>query len=241
MISSWMDDEGPLALTLKQWKLAQLQDPSCPRFAIFLLKFGKEWGYYDFPKFEVDLKKAILMAKLKHVGKQIVFIFDHSSVHKRKEVGGLDAKSMNLGPGGKQPFFHSTTFYNHTTNSNQEQTFQFPANHPQYPNLAKGAAQIAKERGWDVFKKKKEEVIQFLMTQEDFRNTKKQVDIVCEKSGIWVRFLPKFHCEFNPCELVWANSKRYCQAHNMDRRKKHSRVVLEHPFILISCHLPTHL
>ena len=26
-------------------------------------------------------------------------------------------------------------------------------------------------------------------------------------------FLPKFHCELNPIERVWGQSKRYCHAH----------------------------
>ena len=33
------------------------------------------------------------------------------------------------------------------------------------------------------------------------------------RRGLQCFFLPKFHCELNPIERVWGQSKRYCRAY----------------------------
>jgi hypothetical protein len=204
MISCWMDQFGPIAFTEEEWTRFKKINPSIPQSAIFSLNFGKEWGYYDYEKFERDTKTAISIAKTKYEGKRIVFLFDHSSVHKKKAKNSLNAKNMNLKPGGKQNIFHDTIY------QNQKQTFTFPQNHPTFPGLAKGAAQIAKERGFSIEKKKRDEVVAMLARCHDFLKEKSMLEKLCEENEIIAKFFPKFHCEFNMCELVWANSKRYC-------------------------------
>lgn len=47
-----------------------------------------------------------------------------------------------------------------------------------------------------------------LELQEDFAKEKPLLQIVIEEKGHKCFFLPKFHCELNPIELVWGHMKR---------------------------------
>ena len=52
-----------------------------------------------------------------------------------------------------------------------------------------------------------------LANHEDFVNEKTQVEHEVNRRGLQCFFLPKFHCELNPIERVWGQSKRYCRAY----------------------------
>lgn len=47
-----------------------------------------------------------------------------------------------------------------------------------------------------------------LSLQEDFRNEKPLLQLIIERAGHKCAFLPKFHCELNPIEMVWSQLKR---------------------------------
>ncbi|KAE9389954.1 hypothetical protein BT96DRAFT_834161 [Gymnopus androsaceus JB14] len=47
-----------------------------------------------------------------------------------------------------------------------------------------------------------------LELQTDFKEEKPLLQIIIEEAGHKCFFLPKFHCELNPIELVWGNMKR---------------------------------
>ncbi|KAI5832151.1 hypothetical protein K523DRAFT_414427 [Schizophyllum commune Tattone D] len=46
-----------------------------------------------------------------------------------------------------------------------------------------------------------------LASQPDFRDEKPLLQVLIEKRGHKCLFLPKFHCEFNPIEMVWGQAK----------------------------------
>jgi hypothetical protein len=48
-----------------------------------------------------------------------------------------------------------------------------------------------------------------LSLEEDFRLEKPLLQVIIEKAGHKCFFLPKFHCELNPIEMVWGKMK-YC-------------------------------
>jgi transposase len=51
--------------------------------------------------------------------------------------------------------------------------------------------------------------------QDDFVNEKPQLQHDLEARGHVCLFLPKFHCELNPIELVWGYAKyRECLSHS---------------------------
>jgi hypothetical protein len=102
--------------------------------------------------------------------KDIIMIFDQSSVHKQKNPSTLDAFQMNLNPGGKQPIFSDTNC------NGARKTFCFPNDHLLYPGLAKGAKQIAIERGIPVKGKNCKETQKILASWEDFKNQKSMTE-----------------------------------------------------------------
>ena len=48
---------------------------------------------------------------------------------------------------------------------------------------------------------------------EDFVTEKTIVEHYLHDRGHMALFLPKFHCELNTIERVWAQAKVYCRAH----------------------------
>jgi hypothetical protein len=49
---------------------------------------------------------------------------------------------------------------------------------------------------------------QALSLQKDFREEKPLLQLIIEKVGHKCLFLPKFHCELNPIEMVWGQVKQ---------------------------------
>lgn len=47
-----------------------------------------------------------------------------------------------------------------------------------------------------------------LSLEKDFREEKPLLQLVIEKAGHKCLFLPKFHCELNPIEMVWGQTKQ---------------------------------
>lgn len=52
-----------------------------------------------------------------------------------------------------------------------------------------------------------------LSEEEDFKSERSALETLHEKYGAQCLFLPKFHCELNPIEMVWGHAKRYCRKH----------------------------
>lgn len=150
-----------------------------------------------------------------HPGAIAVFAFDNSSSHNAYASDALNAKTMNVNPGGKQPKMRDTIF------NGQIQHMVFPSDYPnlELRNKPKGMRIILQERQlW------KEGMIGFcnnnfsrgdccmrhvLEQEDDFRNQRCLLREVIERRGHKVIFYPKFHCEFNFIEIYWGDAKRY--------------------------------
>lgn len=80
----------------------------------------------------------------------MLFIFDQSSAHKSFALDALNAKRMNVNPGGKQLNMHSMTIPMnnlHVSLHGRQHLMVFPSNHLTYPDKAKGMEAVLKERG----------------------------------------------------------------------------------------------
>jgi hypothetical protein len=202
MASAWVTQEGILQLSPEQ----KLGHPELQERALFILNFGGKWGYYDWKKFEEDAIAAIEMARACYPRKKIVMLYDHSSVHRCMADDALNAKKMNLSPGGMQPLMRSTVY------CGVPQEMVFPIDHSTHPGQAKGLRAVLEERGVNTSQMKKETLVEILASHDDFKNERCKLEKIHEAKGVKCMFLPKFHCEFNPAELIWALSKRFCRA-----------------------------
>lgn len=69
------------------------------------------------------------------------------------------------------------------------------------------------ERGIDARKMKMDRMREVLGSHPDFRDEKLMLERLLVEKGHIMYYLPKFHCELNPTERVWAQAKQYSRAH----------------------------
>jgi hypothetical protein len=156
-------------------------------------------------------EQAIPVFEEAHPDCQALFIFDQSSAHAALPTDALKAFEMNKGNGGKQrrqrdtiiPMTNPTVelrgmVQKMTTDDGQQ----------------KGLQQTLRERGFKVdgMRAKCTPVCPFesinccmarlLSQQDDFKNQISMLESVIEDAGHKCIFLPKFHCELNPIEMV---------------------------------------
>ena len=103
------------------------------------------------------------------------------------------------------------------------QDFYFPEGHER-AGVFKGMAVILQEQGYTWAKDLKAECPKFkcppdakwcccrriLYTDPDFVDVKSLLEEQCAKRGFQVIFLPKFHCELNPLEMVCIRKSQSC-------------------------------
>ncbi len=153
-----------------------------------------------------------------HPGCQLVFTFDNSQNHHARLPGGLCAKKMLKGPGGAtQPLQreHTGTVYNGVEYTLWQYkvdkvtgAFVLDANGERVKEM-KGMAKILTERGVDIAGMSVDAMRLVLAEHDDFKNEKEWLAQAVHDKGHDILFLPKFHCELNYIENVWAYVKSY--------------------------------
>jgi len=155
--------------------------------------------------------QAIPTFELAYPGSQALFIFDQSSAHASLSPDALKAFEMNKGNGGKQRWQKDTII---------------PMNNPIVEHRGKiqsmtttdgkqkGLEQTLQERGFDIsgMRAKCSPVCpwendsccmaRLLSKQDDFANQVSMLETIIKNAGHECMFLPKFHCELNPIEMV---------------------------------------
>ena len=100
------------------------------------------------------------------------------------------------------------------------QPLYFPAGH-EHAGLFKGMANILEEQGFTNAQKIRAECISFkceegatncccrriLYNQPNFVNVEPVLKTLCREAGHEALFLPKFHCELKPIEMLWGYAK----------------------------------
>lgn len=221
MLSCFWTVDGELELSpveLEEATAAALVDPTWAAFLVSPPDWEGEWrgesyvemkigknndGYFTNELFLQQVDRALLIARWKYRGKKIVWLFDQSGVHIRFAEDSLNAAVMNLKPGGKQPIPHDTTFIDPVSGERIQQTFADAS------GVAKGARQILEERGLWSPTMGRAEAQAILAEQTDFREEVCLLESKIRGAGHEFKLIPKFHCEFNPSELVWALLKRW--------------------------------
>jgi hypothetical protein len=155
--------------------------------------------------------QAIPVFEAAHPGCQALFVFDQSSAHAALPPDALKAFEMNKSNGGKQRFQKDTVIpesnpYPEFRGSFQKMTTE--------SGQQKGLQQTLEERGFNVsrMRAKCSPVCPFenndccmarlLSKQDDFTNQISMLEKLITDAGHECIFLPKFHCELNPIEMV---------------------------------------
>lgn len=201
MISDFIGErDGYLSLTEDEYKAAKEVDPSIRRYARQQLEYGEgKEGYWTSERFMGQIKQAVKIAEVKYPkadGWRIVWLFDHSSCHTAMPTDALDASKMNVNPGGKQRVMRDGWW------DGKPQKMNYALGVP------KGMRVVLEERGINTQLMTADRMREILSGHPDFLNEKSLIErFLVEERGHVVRMLPKFHCELNPIERVWAQAK----------------------------------
>ena len=207
MVSEFIEEkDGYLALSDEQYEFEEGNtSEDVEKSALSILEIGEQWeGYWNSDRFMEQVAKAVKIAEVKYPpsqGYHHVWCLDHSCGHTAFADDALIASKMNKGLGRKQPKMRDTAW------NGQTQTLTLSDGHP------KGAALVLEKRGYDTGGMKVDEMRTILAGHDDFKNEKCRVDTFLSNCGHTCVFIPKFHCELNPIERVWSQSKRYTRAH----------------------------
>ena len=142
---------------------------------------------------------------------QALFIFDNSSAHATLPPDALRAFDMNKGNGGKQRKQRDTIIPQSNLDPSKRGHVQKMTT---LGGEQKGLQAVLEERGFNIhgLRAKCSPVCQFestgccmarlLSQQDDFCNQVSMLEELIRSRGHECIFLPKFHCELNPIEMV---------------------------------------
>lgn len=207
MLSDFIEERnGYLCLTDEEYERAKAVDKTAKKYARRFLEYGESReGYWTSDKFMDQIKEAVKLVDFKYPkseGWRIVWVFDHSSCHAAMADDSLDVAHMNVKPGGKQRIMRDGWW------GGKPQKMNFATGVP------KGMKVVLQERGVDTSKLNAEQMREELRSHPDFKYEKSRIErYLTEECKHLMYMLPKYHCELNPIERVWAQAKRYTKAY----------------------------
>ena len=173
---------------------------------------GDPW--WDHVQLLAQVERAISIFEEAHPDCVGVFLFDHSSAHASLGPDALCAFDMNKSNGGKQRKQKDTII---PMNNPDIECRGKPQKMTTEAGEAKGLQQTLEERGFRVrgmrvkcapicpFENNDCCMARLLSKQDDFRNQESLLEQKIKARGHLCVFLPKFHCELNPIEMVCLN------------------------------------
>jgi hypothetical protein len=159
-----------------------------------------------------QVDKALDIFEEAHPGCEGLFIFDQSSAHASLGPDALRAFDMNKSNGGKQRKQKDTVI---PMNNPYAEFRGKPQKMTTEAGAAKGLKQVLEERGFNItgmsskcspvccFENNDCCMARLLSKQDDFRLQKSLLEQKITAKGHHCIFLPKFHCELNPIEMVY--------------------------------------
>ncbi len=168
--------------------------------------------------------EAIPTFEAAHPHCQVVFVFDQSSAHASLALDALHAWEMNKGNSGKQCIQRDTVIP-------MNNPVKALGGHVQKMTTdageAKGLEQTLREQGFNVNKMRAKCkpvcpyentsccMAHLLSCQDNFANQISMLEDCIAKAGHLCIFLPKFHCELNPIEMVYHSFISLSCAHSI--------------------------
>ncbi|CAB1110820.1 unnamed protein product [Ectocarpus sp. CCAP 1310/34] len=140
---------------------------------------------------------------------------------KGEEIAGMDAVTLKEKP-LKMP---AGTIQHLVFQPGDKPPFYAPHLDPtQYVGKLKGMRQILWERGLlkegmsksggkDEKKDESMSMEHVLGEQKDFKEVESSLELLMARQGGFCLTLPKYHCEYNPIELVWGRAKHWTRQH----------------------------
>ena len=142
-------------------------------------------------------------------GYHLFWMFDQSGCHIAFGEDPLNVNRMNAKEGGNQPVMHDT-FYNGKAISMSKEVRNSSG---EIVRIPRGMIDILQQRGKYRSGMKVEDMRKELKSHPDFRDEKNKLEYFFHARGHASHFLPKYHCEINPIERCWAQSKQYTRAY----------------------------
>ena len=170
---------------------------------------GDAW--WDTDQLLAQMADAVEVFELAHPGKQALFIFDQSSAHASLPPDALKAFEMNKSDGGKQRKQRDTVIPESNPVAEHRGKVQKMTLDNGQP---KGMQRVLQERGFNVARLRAKCspvcpientnccMARLLSQQDDFKNQPSMLETFIRSQGHECIFLPKFHCELNPIEMV---------------------------------------
>ena len=171
---------------------------------------GDPW--WDHAQLLVQVDKVIAIFEEVHPDCVALFVFDQSSAHASLGPDALRAFDMNRSNGGKQRKQKDTVI----PMNNPRPEFRGKAQRMTTDTgEAKGLAHMLQERGFNVQGMRAKCIpvcpvenedccmARLLSKQDDFRLQQSLLETKITERGHYCVFLPKFHCELNPIEMVF--------------------------------------
>jgi hypothetical protein len=213
--------------------------PVNPKSRVIIRPGKNADGWWDHEQLLVQIDHFLNLFEIAYPGDIACLVFDCSANHEAFAKDALIVSRMNVNPGGKQSLMRDTTFVDasqrHLPVEEQiqvHQTMVFPSNHPNFPSMAKGMVVVLQERGLlpatgdqrikqcteckkpvpDSNRSLRCCLHRMLSSEQDFQNEVSAIPKLVHRRGHMCLFLPKFHCELNPIECAWCDSKVTCRA-----------------------------
>lgn len=142
----------------------------------------------------------MLACEKRFPGSRLLFQLDNAGIHKRKPPDALVAADMNVGSGGKQPVMRSGWY---TGERGQRVEQPMVDEH----GVPRGLKDVLIERRLFEEGMVKEDMIEVLNMQPDFRAQQTIVQEMAAKRGHRVLYSPKGYCELSAIEFGWKAAK----------------------------------
>lgn len=141
-------------------------------------------------------------------GARLLYQLDNALIHKRKPTDGLVAADMNVGWGGKQPVMRDGWFLDESG----RRVVQRMVDAHGFP---RGLKDVLLERRLFREGMVKEDMVEVLAMEPDFRSQLTVVQEIAAKRGHRVLYSPKGHCELSPIEFGWKWAKDRLYGQNL--------------------------
>jgi transposase len=156
-------------------------------------------GYWTNDDLIIQLGIVIPLFERYHPGCKLKFKFDNSGNHHKAAPGGLYANDRNLSDGGKPKPQRDSQWVDGDGVIHHQSMM--------YNGRVKGIVRILQERGKWEYTISLEAARRILSEEPDFQAQREWLREVIEDAGHSIDYYPKFHCELNWIEMIWAYVK----------------------------------